>query len=196
MKKQHSLILTLVLLFSANQNVTAQIGTKLHDIRHDKFLNFFSFDTTKAFRTSAFVVRPFAPKFKKSITLEIKLGEDSVITSLELGLQKGFLDTDWIAARDIAKNFLRQMTEPRDSLLINDLANQIEFVIDRDVLYAGGVPKLPAEPTADYLAFIGKTDSYTKQLSHTELQIKNATRDKIPWLTMRLVLIARTGAGK
>lgn len=151
----------------------ARLGEHWSKTRHQPFIYFFKFDSTTTFVNGQITLHPWAKRYAKTVGLQVTLGADSVVTGMVLTLDRAVLESDWMGLRDISKNFLREEIDVRDSLSIDTLANEIEFLLDKGVYYAGGVPAMPVEPTQDYQAFLGNKPEATDDLSHTKLTIRN-----------------------
>ncbi len=153
---------------------------------------FFKYDSIITFSGGKLMLHPWSKHYAKTLGLQVTLGADSVVTGLELSIDRASLESDWMGLRDIAKNFLREEIDLRDSAVIDTLANEIEFVLDKEVNYGGGVPPLPATPTQDYAAFLGQKETATDDLPHTRLTLHNidATEPKILLISMTVGTLA------
>jgi hypothetical protein len=165
-----------VILFCSAGRADARLGEHWSKTRQEPFMLFFAIDSATKFSDGKVTLHPWAKRFAKDIQLQVTLGADSVVTGLELMLDRASLESDWMNMRDIAKNLLREQIDAHDTLAIDTLANEIEFVLDRGVFYAGGVPPLPATPTEVYQVFLEKKEDKTEKLSHTKLTLRNTER--------------------
>ena len=187
-------LLILLVCVSTVPPASARIGERWKITRIDPFLRFYRTDTAAHFVAGVSTLRPWAKHYQLTCPLVVSLSNDSIVTGLELRLDRETLDTgDWIAMRDIAKNFVRHEVGAGDDSLIDNLANEIQYPMDRNVFYPGDVPTLPNPPTKAYQAFLGNIPTYTLKLSRSQLTLTNVEIGGRKWLVMKLGLEAMLG---
>jgi hypothetical protein len=99
------------------------------------------------------------------------------VLAIQLWLRRSFVEESGSGpvARDVVQRFLREATPSEDVRRLADLADEIQYrdLASRSVV--GAEPpkvKLPAKPSAGYLAFMGKQKSYQLVLGRSLLQIR------------------------
>jgi len=171
------------------------LGAPLGDAeKHADLFTFFNLEETgtTAGAAGARVVsfKPSGPNFRPLVTINVTVDKDGAITQIEALIARSFIEdkTNGVFARDLAKSLLRAGVPAADQEAITDLTNEIEYPpsTDRLVLSARPAPKLPAQPSAGYLAFLGKQKEFEQALSATRLRLENrqAGGDKVLALTV------------
>jgi len=180
--------LCLYFVFPATAN--ARIGEHWSKAKGDMFFRFFMADSLQQ-SPNAIVLHPWTKRYRNTVTLRVSLGADSLVTAIELTLDRKELESDWMTMRGIAKNFLREEIDLRDSLRINDLANEIEYYLDHGVQFAGDIPRLPSQPGADYQTFLNTQPSATDAFEHSSLLLWNDSTPAL--LHMKLATVDLAG---
>ena len=114
------------------------------------------------------------------------------VLAIQLWLRRSFVEESGSGpvARDVVQRFLREAPASEDVRRLTDLADEIQY---RDIASHSVVkaepPKvrLPAKPSAGYLAFMGKQKTYQLVLGHSLLQILNYRDRYGEVLTLQLV---------
>jgi hypothetical protein len=141
------------------------------------------------------VFKPVHPNVHFAVAVTVDKADH--VLAVQLWLRRSFVDASSgePVVRDVVQRFLRDVPPSEDVRRLDGLADEIQY---RDS--AGHAPgtdppgsRLPAKPSAGYLAFMGKQKTYDQALGESRLQILNY-RDRFgEVMTMQVVPI---GNGK
>jgi hypothetical protein len=192
-------------LLACPPSAEAGVGGKLEAAKQADFFKFFGLveDGPRANEGRLTVVnfRPRVEKFRRLVSLTVKVAGDDSIREMSLALERSFVDdrADGIFARDIAKSFLREAVPAADAARVDDLANEIEFPKETPgytVMRTRPDPKLPATPTPGYEVYTGARELYEAAFDASALRMENARGGAGARLRMTVAAKAATPARK
>lgn len=142
------------------------------------------------------VFKPAQPTlhFDVAVTVD-KTGH---VLAVQLWLRRSFIDAGGSepVARQVVQRFLREAPPGEDVQRLDRLADEIQYGDAASHAPGAAAPPkvgLPAQPSAGYLAFMGKQKTYQKALGESRLQILNYRDRYGPVMTLQVVPI---GNGK
>lgn len=169
----------LSLLYVAPKTSVRLRWEHLKDAKQTDFFRWFSLAEAGSAKDGSghniFTFRPEGEKFHDLVKLDVVL-DYGHIAVLHLSLAKSLVDDDrdGIFARDITKSFIRSVIPKPDDGSVTDLANEIEYRHNFTlVTHASSErPHLPPQPTAGFLAFVGRQQLYEGTFSRSRLRIE------------------------
>jgi hypothetical protein len=182
-RRQALLLLASLCLFAAlASRATAAVGDRLEEMRQTDFFKFFHLTEAgpRASEGGLAVVtfRPGGGPFQRLVKVVVAEDAGGVVRAMELTIDRPFVEdrANGIFARDIAKSFLRAAVPRADAAKIEDLANEIEFPKELEgyeIARTRPDPKLPAQPTAGYLVYLGKQERFEETYTQSALRLEN-----------------------
>ena len=171
------------LILMASPSAFARLGDRLEDMKKTDFFTFFNLGETERsedLQEGRVVVtfKPRAGDFRELVTVNVTIDPQDHIVAMGLLLNRSFVDhrTNGIFARDIAKSMLRSAIPVADEAAISDLASEIEYPQDKtgqQIVRTEPAPKLPAQATPGYEAYLGRRKLYEQKLSRSSLLLHN-----------------------
>ncbi len=171
------------LILMASPPAFARLGDRLADAKKTDFFTFFNLGETgrsEGLQEGRTVVtfKPRAGDFRELVMVNVTVDPQDRIVAMGLLLNRSFVDhkTNGIFARDIARSMLRAAVTVADEAAISDLINEIGYPQDKtgqQVVRTEPVPKLPAQATPGYEAYLGRRKLYEQKLSGSSLLLHN-----------------------
>ena len=122
------------------------------------------------------VFKPVQP----SVHFEVAVTVDKTdhVLAVQLWLRRSFVDAGGgeSFARDVVQRFLREAPPSDEVRRLEGLADEIQYGDPAGHATSGAASsgaRLPAQPSAGYLAFLGKRKTYQQALGSSRLQILN-----------------------
>jgi hypothetical protein len=154
------------------------LGMALPQAQQTDFFTFFHLNETSRQRDLARRVvvnfKPESEAFRKVVTVKATLDAQGKIVEMDLFLARSFVDGR-VYAGDIVKSMLLDALPPSDREAVATLAAEI-----RRSEAPSGSP--------GYLAYLGKRNLFTQQLSLSSVRIENTTQDGEPWVLLQVAL--------
>jgi hypothetical protein len=164
------------------------LGMKIDQAKKTDFFTFFCLEQKASEKTSAdgvmLTFKPGSAKFARLVTVRVTLDVEQTIRGMELELSRSFIDHsfDGVFARDIAKSMLIDTLPKADAAKVRDLINEIAHgkMPGRETVIISGrrPPKLPEQPTEGYQTFLGKRETFSRELVKTHLEMHNRKNDE------------------
>lgn len=176
------------------------LGRPLLEVEQQSFFKEFQLaELAKRWTPYGAEVVVFKPK-QPTVHFEIAVTVDKAdrVLAVQLWLRRTFLDegSGETVARQVVEKFLREVPPSEDVRRLDDLADEIQHGDAAGHGAVGGDQSKggqPANPSAGYLAFMGKRGTYQQALGESRLQILNYRDRYGPVMTLQVVPI---GSGK
>ncbi|HKP28230.1 MAG TPA: hypothetical protein VJU15_02465 [Gemmatimonadales bacterium] len=145
---------------------TPLLGQELRQARDTWFFQWFHLKRQTARREGGGGLIRFAPQggaFRNKVALDLAVAADGAISSMTLGLERGFVDDadDGPYARDIAQAFLRAALPPADAVQARALADEIASL--------DPPPEQAHGPSEAYAVFLGQVAEHTLESDYGAL---------------------------
>jgi hypothetical protein len=161
--------------FGANP-AKAHVGDKIASLQTHPLMDYFSdpgADSISLGENTQVIYHPKGSYAARHVAMYMSLNLDGTIEQMDLLLDRQFVDTEWVRARNITNDFLHSAVAMEDEPALDDLFNEIEYPQDKGVNYRMTVPPLPKQPSAGYLVFTGKKPVFEQQGYKTVVRLQN-----------------------
>ncbi|MGA2147949.1 MAG: hypothetical protein ABSH49_23630 [Bryobacteraceae bacterium] len=168
------------------------LGMPLPKALRTDFFTFFHLEETGRQTSGGTTVVHFKPSgagFRERVTLEATVADGGKIASIRLDLARQFIaGSQAVFANDIAKSLLADGPPAADRAALGPLVDEIQSNRNANgiVLSAQKPPPPPAMESDGYLTYLGKRQSYSRELTVCSLRLENSKQDSGEWLRIEL----------